>query len=390
MGKKTLLIVDDEENIRRILQVAFEKSGYQVFTAESGSEALSMLETRRADCVLTDVTMPGMTGYELLQRIKAKNEETPVVIMTAYGTIPQAVQAMRDGAHEYVTKPFDLDSLKKVVAGAIIEGPATTSSRSTAKHAPSKIIAESPQMKQILATIERVADSRATVLIGGESGVGKEVVARALHEYSARASKPYVAVSCAALPETLLESELFGYEKGAFTGAQGARAGRFELANEGTLFLDEIGEVPLPIQVKLLRVLQEREFERLGSTRSTRVNVRLITASNRDLHEAVRQGVFRLDLLYRLQVVELYIPPLRERADDIPALASHFIEKFAKENGRPPLVLNQAALASLQKYSWPGNVRELENTIERATVLSSPSDTELDIALLPAAMTSAA
>lgn len=390
MARETLLIIDDEENIRRILQVAFEKAGYQVLTAESGAEALSVLEDRKADCVLTDVTMPGMTGYELLQRIRKNDAATPVVVMTAYGTIPQAVQAMRDGAHEYITKPFDLDTLKKVVASAISDRASAVPAKRRAKSAPGRMIAESPEMRKLVGTIERVADSRATVLITGESGVGKEVVAKALHDCSARASKSYVAVSCAALPETLLESELFGYEKGAFTGAQGARAGRFELANEGTLFLDEIGEVPMPIQVKLLRVLQEREFERLGATRSTKVNVRLITATNRDLHQAVQEGLFRLDLLYRLQVVELHIPPLRERVADIPALASHFLEKFARENGRAPLALNKEALVLLQGYPWPGNVRELENTIERATVLSSPSDRELNPMLLPPAVTRSA
>jgi transcriptional regulator with PAS, ATPase and Fis domain len=241
-----------------------------------------------------------------------------------------------------------------------------------------------------LEMVQQVADSRATVLITGESGVGKEVVARSLHELSARVGKPFVAVSCAALPETLLESELFGYEKGAFTGAQGSKPGKFELAHEGTLFLDEIGDVPLPIQIKLLRVLQEREFERLGANKATKVDVRLITATNRELHKAVEEGSFRLDLLYRLQVVELHIPPLRERVEDILPLAEHFLIKYGRDNGREPLSISPEALAVMQRYAWPGNVRELENTMERATVLSPESQHELSVKLLPASVMRAA
>lgn len=385
MPKKHILIVDDESNIRRILQVAFEKAGYRPTVAEDAERAIEYLREEAFDCVLTDVTMPGANGYELLKTIKAEKPEVPVVIMTAYGTIPQAVQAIRDGAFEFVTKPFDLESLKKVVASAI-DGITPTRARKGAGSTKRTFIAESPAMKQVFETVAQVADSRATVLITGESGVGKEVVARALHDLSARSKENFVAVSCAALPETLLESELFGYEKGAFTGAVGSKVGRFELAHEGTLFLDEIGEVPMSIQVKLLRVLQEREFEKLGASKPTRVDVRLVTATNRDLHDAVTEGLFRLDLLYRLQVVELHVPPLRERVEDIEPLAQHFLAKFASENGRQPLTISEEALSALQRYAWPGNVRELENTMERATVLSPKMESVLSAQLLPSSV----
>jgi DNA-binding NtrC family response regulator len=391
MPKKQILIVDDEQNIRRILQVAFEKAGYAVQTAEDAHSGLAILKAGGVDCLLTDVTMPGMTGYELLREAKAIQPDLPVVVMTAYGTIPHAVQAVRDGAFEYVTKPFDLEALKKVMTSAMdVPSESPVRRKKSEGGGRRSFIAESPAMKDVFATIEQVADSKATVLITGESGAGKEVVARALHDLSTRSARPFVAVSCAALPETLLESELFGYEKGAFTGAQGAKIGRFEAAQEGTLFLDEIGEIPLPIQVKLLRVLQEREFERLGSSKPTKVDVRLVTATNRDLHQAVDEGVFRLDLMYRLQVVELHIPPLRERTEDIQPLAAHFLAKYAKENDREALHITDEALAVLHRYSWPGNVRELENTMERATVLSPIDQAELSVKLLPASLVRAA
>lgn len=381
-NKPQILIVDDEPNIRRILQVAFEKQGYSVLTAEDALNAAKVLSREQVDCVLTDVTMPGKTGYALLKDIKHHLPGIPVIVMTAFGTIPQAIQAIRDGAFEFVTKPFDLESLKKIVASAI-EGESKPQKRTAASKPGPSFIAESPAMKEVFATIQQVADSRATVLITGESGVGKEVVAKSLHTLSSRAKKSFVAVSCAALPETLLESELFGYEKGAFTGAQGSKAGRFEIASEGTLFLDEIGEIPLSVQVKLLRVLQEREFERLGGSKPIKVDVRLVTATNRNLMEAVEQGVFRLDLLYRLQVVEIEIPPLRQRVEDILPLCNHFLAKYCRENERSALEMSDEALGALQKYAWPGNVRELENTMERAVVLSATPDTHVTLKTLP-------
>lgn len=393
-SKKRVLVVDDELNIRRILQASFDKNGWVALTAESGEEALAVLGREEVDCVLTDVTMPGLSGYDLQKQIAEKYPNLPVVIMTAFGTIPQAIEAIRSGAFEFVTKPFDLDSVKKVVQSAL-EGDSAKAKKSSRKKpvggsASKAFIAESPAMKEILEMVQQVADSRATVLVTGESGTGKEVIARLIHTYSNRNENPFVAISCAALPETLLESELFGHEKGAFTGADSAKAGRFELADTGTFFLDEVGDIPMPIQIKLLRVLQEREFERLGATKPTRVDVRLVTATNRDLQEAVDDGLFRLDLLYRLQVVEIHLPPLRERVEDIKPLCEHFLAKYSEENGRSLATVSDEALAALVNYSWPGNVRELENTMERATVMAKADETEMLVKHLPSKMQKAA
>lgn len=380
---KRLLIVDDEPNIRRVLESAFEKEGYRTSVAEDAREALEFLKAEPFDVMLTDVTMPGMTGYELQREAASLRAEMPVIVMTAYGTIPQAIQAIRDGAFEYVTKPFDLDQLKKIVASALQSGTARPTGKRSKPSTPTDFIATSPVMQEVVRTVEQIADSRATVLITGESGSGKEVVARLIHQLSSRSRGPFVAVSCAALPETLLESELFGYEKGAFTGATGAKIGRFEAADGGTLFLDEIGEIPASVQVKLLRVLQEREFERLGATKPTRVDVRLVTATNRDLQAAVDEGTFRLDLLYRLQVIELHLPPLRDRGDDIRVLAEHFLRRFSAENGRSMCRVGDDAWKAMSSYRWPGNVRELENAMERAVVLAAPEDEILTPDLLP-------
>ena len=390
--KKRVLIVDDEQNIRRILQASFDKNGWVALAAESAQAALAILSEDHVDCVLTDVTMPGMTGYQLQQQIADRYPNIPVIIMTAYGTIPQAIEAIRNGAFEFVTKPFDLDTVKKIVANALSGvGAEVKKGAGARKASPSRaFIAESPAMKEILETLRQVADSRATVLITGESGTGKEVAARLIHEMSPRLDQSFVAISCAALPETLLESELFGHEKGAFTGADSAKPGRFELADQGTLFLDEIGDVPMPIQIKLLRVLQEREFERLGATKPTKVDVRLVTATNRDLQSAVDEGVFRLDLLYRLQVVEICLPPLRERLEDIRPLCEHFLAKYSEENGRQLVHVGDEALAVLCDYGWPGNIRELENTMERATVMASAGEEELMLKHLPSKMRPAA
>ncbi len=388
--KKRVLVVDDEVNIRRILQAALDKAGYHTMIAENGDVALGLLREEAVDCVLTDVTMPGIDGYELQRAVRNSWPQTPVVIMTAYGTIPQAVQAIRDGAFEYITKPFDLDTVKKVIKAAI-KGSADNGGSKPQVGKPSKsFIAASPSMKEIQKTIEQVADSRATILVTGESGTGKEVIARLIHDLSTRHSAPYVALSCAALPETLLESELFGYMKGAFTGADNDKPGRFETANGGTLFLDEIGDLPAATQVKLLRVLQEREIERLGATRPTAIDVRLVAATNRDLGLAVEDGSFRLDLLYRLQVVEVHLPPLRERKEDIMPLAEHFLAKFSHENGRRITRVSAPALQHLLDYAWPGNVRELENMMERAVVLSGREDEVLELGHLPKHVGSAA
>jgi len=393
--KKRVLVVDDELNIRRILQASFDKNGWVALTAESGHEALTILGREEVDCVLTDVTMPGMSGYDLQKEIADRYPSIPVVIMTAYGTIPQAIQAIRNGAYEFLTKPFDLDSVKKIIQSALdgVEVGGKKQAKSKKKvggFVERTFIAESPVMREILEMVEQVADSRATVLVTGESGTGKEVVARMIHSASARKENPFVAISCAALPETLLEAELFGHEKGAFTGADHEKAGRFELADTGTLFLDEVGDIPLPIQIKLLRVLQEREFERLGATKPTKVDVRLVTATNRDLQEAVDAGSFRLDLLYRLQVVEILLPPLRDRHEDIAPLCEHFLAKYSAENGRDLATVGPEALSILQGYSWPGNVRELENTMERATVMAAAGEIEVLPKHLPMKLRAAA
>lgn len=382
--KKRILVVDDEQNIRRILQASLDKAGYHTDVAENGLAALVALEECSYDCILTDVTMPGMDGYELQRKSYELHPQTPVVIMTAFGTIPQAVQAIRDGAFEYITKPFDLDSVKKVIKAALKATSKTAAAKKKDANVPTKtFIAESEPMKEVMDVIRKVASSRATVLITGESGTGKEVVARMIHDCSPRKSESYVALSCAALPESLLESELFGYMKGAFTGADNDKVGRFETANEGTLFLDEIGDIPTPTQVKLLRVLQEREIERLGATKSTPIDVRLITATNKSLQEAVDSGTFRLDLLYRLQVVEIALAPLRERILDILPLAEFFLAKYSSENARKLTQVSEEALKVLHLYEWPGNVRELENTMERAVVMASSDDEFLEVSHLP-------
>lgn len=379
MSKKRILVVDDEPNLRRVLQAALEKAGYSVEIAEDAPHALRVLEESPADLVLTDATMPGMDGLALTREVRTRWPETQVVMMTAFGTIPMAVQAIRAGAFEFVTKPFDLEVLKKTLDGALRQ---STAPKKKVKEEGS-FIAASAAMQEVEEMVRQVADSRATVMIGGESGVGKEVVARALHRLSSRSGESFVPVSCAAIPETLLEAELFGHEKGAFTGANAARAGRFEAADGGTLFLDEVGEIPLTVQAKLLRAVQEREVERLGSNRPVKFDLRLITATHRDLDAAVQTGNFRLDLLYRLRVVEIHIPPLRERPEDLLPLAQMFLARSAEREGRTPLIIGADAERGLLAHTWPGNVRELENVMERATVLASPTQDELTRVLLP-------
>ncbi|GIV06790.1 MAG: acetoacetate metabolism regulatory protein AtoC [Fimbriimonadales bacterium] len=375
----TILIVDDELNIRRVLERAFTKEGYQVQTAEGGHQALRLLEETSCDLVLTDVVMPDMTGLELLKRARQKHPQTQFVLMTAFGTIPTAVEAMRLGAYDFLTKPLDMEVLRKVVRNALNERTKQSRSapRTVSRRKQVVFVGQSPAIQQILQTVERVADARTTVLITGESGTGKELIARMLHERSNRASKPFVAVSCAAIPETLLEVELFGAVKGAYTGADHDRIGKFEAADGGTLFLDEIGDIPPLIQVKLLRVLQEREIERLGSNISIPIDVRLVAATNRNLEDAVAAGAFREDLFYRLQVVHIHLPPLRERREDIPLLADYFLKKYAQENGRALQAISPDAMRILQNACWKGNVRELENVIESAVVLAPPDATTL-------------
>jgi DNA-binding NtrC family response regulator len=377
----TVLIVDDEENIRRVLSMALQKEGYHTIAASGGHQALKLLDEARCDVMLSDMVMPDMNGLELLRRAREKQPELLVVMMTAYGTIPAAVEAMRLGAVDFLTKPLEMDVLRKVIRNALrdrergLKTPSVHKRDAARKTTP--FIGNSPAIQQVLTIVERVADTRTTVLITGESGTGKELIARMLHEKSSRAGGPFVAVSCAAIPETLLEVELFGAVKGAYTGADTDRIGKFEAANGGTLFLDEIGDIPPLIQVKLLRVLQEREIERLGSNKPIPVDVRLVAATNRDLEQAVQAGSFRADLFYRLQVVHIHLPPLRERPEDIPLLVEYFIRKYAEENRRAMRAVCPDTLKLLQAYPWPGNVRELENTIESAVVLAPPDATVL-------------
>ncbi len=383
-----MLIVDDELNIRRVLERAFLKEGYHVHLAEGGHQALRILQETPVDVVLSDVVMPDMSGLELLKQIRADYPQTAVVMMTAYGTIPMAVEAIRAGAYEFLTKPLDLETLRKVVRNALLEQGGQ--SRAEKKGKPPKkqtvFIGQSRAIREVLETVERVADTRASVLITGESGTGKELIARMLHEKSSRANGPFVAVSCAAIPETLIEVELFGAVKGAYTGADTDRIGKFESASGGTLFLDEVGEIPLLIQAKLLRVIQEREIQRLGSNETIPIDVRLITATNRDLEKEISAGNFREDLYYRLKVVHLHLPPLRERPEDIPLLAEYFVRKYAEENGRALRTLNPETLRILQNHCWKGNVRELENVIEASVVLAPPNVEELLPEHLPAQM----
>jgi DNA-binding NtrC family response regulator len=389
--KKRILIVEDEDKLRRILELQLIDSGFDVVKAASAEEALPLID--RTDLVLSDFKLPGMSGLEMLQLIKRQNTQIPVIVMTAFGTIENAVEAMKAGASDFLLKPFDLEHLTAVVNKALEIRNLREENRALREELGRKyqwdnIVGRSPAMQQIFASIMRVAPTRATVLLAGESGVGKDLIARAIHFHSPRKDRPFVKINCTALPENLMESELFGYEKGAFTGATTSKPGKFEQADTGTVMLDEIGDVPANIQVKLLRVLQEREFERLGSNKTLHIDVRVIAATNRDLRVALEEGTFREDLYYRLNVVPLEIPPLRERKEDIPYLAEHFVEKLAPEMGNQVTGITHAAMDKLMQYSWPGNVRELENVIERSLVMASgdkldANDIRLDMNLRP-------
>ncbi len=386
-----ILVADDEPNIRRVFEALFVKDGHTVLVAENGKKALEIASTHTIDLLISDLIMPDASGVELLQKVKQLQPDCAAIIMTAYGSIKSAVEAMRLGAFNYIQKPFDLDEVRMMVRKALEFKALAAENQLLKQQLAGRVKLDtldcvSSRMQDVYRTVERAADSRATVLIRGESGTGKELVARALHYNSKRAAKPFIAVSCAALPETLLESELFGYEKNAFTGAAGAKPGRFELANNGTLFLDEIGDIPLPTQIKLLRVLQEWEFERIGAVKTTKVDVRLIAATNKDLERAVEEGKFRNDLYYRLNIVSIHLPALRERPEDIPTLTAHFLAKYNSQNERSMEAIEQKALDLLMQYRWPGNVRELENVIERAVVLADRSATALTADLLPAAI----
>ena len=369
-----VLVVDDEANARSALAELLREEGYTVETAADGFKALPKLDDFAPDCIVTDLKMPGLDGLGLMRKALEQDPERAVIMMTAFGAVDTAVAAMRAGATDYLTKPINFDELLLVVERAIERRRLRLETgqlrqRLSERHRLSNLIGSSPAMQAVFDTVMQVAPSRASVLITGESGTGKELIAAALHEHSPRAGKPFVKLHCAALSETLLESELFGHERGAFTGAVSRRDGRFQQADHGTLFLDEIGEISPAVQVKLLRFLQEHEFERVGANQTTKVDVRIITATNRNLREQVKKGLFREDLFYRLNVVAIEMPPLRQRASDIGLLAHHFLARFARENGKNISRFTDDAMEKLQRYPWPGNVRELENAIERAIVI---------------------
>jgi DNA-binding NtrC family response regulator len=377
-----ILIVEDEPRMRRLLEISLGEDGHTVHAAGDAETGIKLLRKDSVDLVLTDLKLPGMNGLEFLQEAKILNASVPVVVMTAYGSVETAVEAMKAGASDYILKPFTMAEMKLVVKKELDVQRVRDENRSLRealgkRYQFQNIIARSVRMQEVLALVARVAGTNSTVLLGGESGVGKDLIARAIHQNSRRAAGPFIKVNSTAIPDTLFESELFGFEKGAFTGALASKPGKFEVADKGSLFLDEIGDVPPLIQVKLLRVLQEREFERLGSTKTLKVDVRLLAATNRDLRAALEQGTFREDLYYRLNVVPIDIPPLREHKEDIPDLVKHFLARFARDNEREISGITPEALSMLMNYHWPGNVRQLENTIERAVALSSGTSIEI-------------
>ncbi|HDG96701.1 MAG: sigma-54-dependent Fis family transcriptional regulator [Deltaproteobacteria bacterium] len=373
---ETILIVDDEKNYLLVLEALLAPEGYEVITTDKAEKALNIIRDSDLDLVITDMKMPGMSGMDLLEATKKIDPDLPVIMMTAYGTIEMAVEAMKKRAYDYITKPFQNEELKLTVKKALENYRLIKENRLLKKALSDRfryanMVGKSKPMLRIYDLIEKVANSKASVLITGPSGTGKELIAKAIHFSSPRKNGPFVSVNCGALTETLLESELFGHERGAFTGAIAMKKGRFELADEGTLFLDEVGDMPASLQVKLLRVLQEMEFERVGGTKTIKVDVRIISASNRNIKEDVAEGLFREDLFYRLNVIQIEVPPLRERRDDIPLLVKHFVDKYTKENRNKQVELHPDVWKAFYNYSWPGNVRELENVIERAVVLSN-------------------
>ena len=385
---RRVLVIEDEEKLRRVVQLQLQTSGYEVELAGTAEEGLALAE--RADLVLTDLRLPGMSGLAFLEKMHALRPGLPVVMMTAFGSVETAVEAMKKGAADFLVKPFSLEHLTAVAAKALEmqdlrEENKRLKEELGGRYQLDSIVGRSAPMQEVFAMVLRVAPTRATVLLAGESGVGKDMIARAIHYHSPRKDKPFVKINCTAIPENLMESELFGYEKGAFTGANMTKPGKFELADTGTVFLDEIGDVPMAIQVKLLRILQEREFERLGSNKTRHIDVRVVAATNVDLRRALEEGTFREDLYYRLNVLPINIPSLRERRDDIPYLADHFIRKHAAELGAAELEMSVDATEKLMAYHWPGNVRELENVIERSLVLANggrleAADIRLDMA----------
>jgi DNA-binding NtrC family response regulator len=367
---KRILIVDDEPSIRKVLSAHLKKFGYEVDQAEDGGGAIALLQTDVWNLVITDLRMPGIDGLALLQWVRDNLPGLPVILITAHGTVDTAVEALKRGAFDYVTKPFDRDELHGVIQKALATEERTVHHLQPETDKRWHLVGSTPRMREVYRLVEKVANSPTTALITGESGTGKELVARALHEHSDRRNEPFVQINCGAIPESLFEAELFGYERGAFTGAVGSKPGRFELANGGTLFLDEVGELPLSMQVKLLRVLQERTIDRVGGTRPITVDVRLIAATNADLAAEVEAGRFRHDLFYRLNVIPIHLPPLRERKEDLPILVEHFLGKFNHRLGKKIARVDPEGLAALLEHPWPGNVRELENLMERSVLLA--------------------
>ena len=382
----TVVVADDEESARISLGQILREDGYQVSLAADGEEALRLVAAEQPDVLLTDLKMPGMDGQELLSRVRQGYPEVAVVIMTAHGTIRSAVEALRQGAEDYLTKPVDVEEVEYLLDQVLkrrklISETRLLRERLDEKYRFENIIGHSPEMLEVFRLVEQVAPTQASVLITGESGTGKELIAQAIHQRSQRREAPFIKVSCAALPETLLESELFGHERGSFTGALARRAGRFEIAAGGTVFLDEVGDIPLGMQVKLLRFLQDHQFERVGGNQTLTVDVRVITATHRDLQAFIKEGKFREDLYYRLNVIEIPLPPLRSKLQDIPLLTDFFLKKYSAANGKEIKAVSDEVLSALMAYAWPGNVRELEHALERAVILSRGD--EMDLSLFP-------
>lgn len=381
--KFTILVIDDEENIRNGLAANFELEDYNVKTAANGKEGLALLSKGDIDLVVTDLRMDGISGEEVLRRVTTETPGIPVIVLTGHGSIDAAVDAMKDGAYDFLTKPLNLDQLNVIVKRALQGRELSIKHTLLQKeldsvHSFGKMIGKSAEMQKLFQSIEKVAPSKASVLVTGESGVGKELVAQSIHQLSPRKDKSLISVNCSALSETLLESELFGHEKGAYTGAESLKKGRFELAHGGTIFLDEIGEINLATQVKLLRVLQERKFERVGGEQTIEVDVRVVAATNKNLEEEVKAGRFREDLYYRLNVVHLQVPSLKERKDDIPLIVEYYLNKFAQENGKNIKGIDSKTRSALYKYNWPGNIRQLVNCIESAVVMCSGDEIKID------------
>ena len=370
-----ILVIDDEAHNRQALTLLLSHSGYQVQSAVTGEEALEIMERKPFEIIITDLFLPGVSGIDILKRVKEESPYTSVILITGNASAETAVEAMKEGAFDYITKPFNFEKLKVIVAKAVEKSRLVAENlylrqQLRGKYKFDNIIGNSLPMQQVFSRLERIVNTESTILILGESGTGKELVAKAIHYNSPRKDKPFVAINCGAIPADLLESELFGHAKGAFTGAVSEKAGKFEAADKGTIFLDEIGTMPMHLQMKLLRVLQEQEIERIGTTRKVKLNVRVVSATNADLEDQVKKGQFREDLYYRLNVIPIQLPPLRERREDIALLARNFLQKFCQEMDRSLMSISPAAMTALENYAWPGNVRELENLIERTVALT--------------------